>query len=735
MKALLFVSILLFDIIATGATVVTGDGLRLEFSDSGKTITSVSLDGQQLPKKENSGGLFLRDVSGAGIKSAFQHLSTGGAEQSLGIKAKLQFHKHRDHIAVDGTLLNLSPEKERCFDLKFYLPVDCHEWNWGRDLTQEIQIKKQIVGALTSDHITIYPIAPVSSEKLNAGLSLAVPPTSPTLFETGVDERGLFILFKIGISDATTPPNETKFSFIIYRHDPGWGFRSSLQRYYEIFHDPFFVRHVKKFGAWGWHHPAAPSQLTNANLYAFHEAGGELWQIKDEGMHGYEHEGTILPSTRDAWQQDAALPPGRAPHAIADLDQLGHFADDQKLGIYSLPYTIVGQRQVYHLPKMPTNRVDALAAFESWTTADPILIQNPSPSVSFRSAAQLKEIIRNSGIYDGQQKPTILMRQYLGNTLSFPQNPNPRLFFDTNKLTIAKYTLNDYLPMLFTSKYVDGCYVDSLGRWPGYYNFRREHFKYSTVPLTYTTQAGSSATEIDEAAEGRFVKPGKEQKQMRPQPCLWNLQSHAEYLWELSKRLHAQNKIVFANGVHPNRVMLGFDVDALGMEGLPDYTKHDTFYSARVAAYNKPYCALNGRDSVNSRVWNSCLYLGILIGSRSTEGEQLERKFLPTIIKINEAGWEPVTDARVNNEKVGIERWGKGGSGPTYFTLMNRSRQPAHAIVRVEADKLKLAKEIQLTELMSEKPITSKREGSNLLFEVELSAEQAIAILVKSPRG
>src|SRR6266542_837459 len=160
-------------------------------------------------------------------------------------------------------------------------------------------------------------------------------------------------------------------------------------------------------------------------------------------------------------------------------------------------------------------------------------------------------------------------REYLGHTVTFPLNPNPNLFTGSDKLTIAKYTLDDYLPMLFTgSKFIDGCYVDSLGRWCGFYNYRREHFGYSTVPLTYSGKT--------------------------PQPCLWNLQSHAEYLWELSSRLHARNKIVFANGVHANRVMLGFAVDVLGMEGLPSYKNRATFYATRVAADTKPYCALNG---------------------------------------------------------------------------------------------------------------------------------------------
>jgi hypothetical protein len=406
-------------------------------------------------------------------------------------------------------------------------------------------------------------------------------------------------------------------------------------------------------------------------------------------MHGYEHEGRNLAG------------------AMADYERLARFADDEKLGIYSLPYTIVGQRQIYHLANLPKDRDEAIAEFEKWTTVEPILIQSPGPSVSFRSVDQLKAIIRNSNIYDENQKPAVMIREYLGHTVTFPLNPNPNLFAGSDELTIAKYTLDDYLPMLFKgSKYVDGCYVDSLGRWCGFNNFRREHFQYSTVPLTY---AGKT-----------------------PQPCLWNLQSHAEYLWELSSRLHAQNKIVFANGVHADRVMLGFAVDVLGMEGLPSYKNRAGFYATRVAAATKPYCALNGRDNVSPLAWNSCLYLGIVIGARSPAGQELERKYLPTIIQLNDAGWEPVTFARADDPVVGLERWGGAKGKPVYFSFLNRSTRPIQTTIRVDRKPLHLDAKVGVTDLLSKLSIPAADDHGQLVFQLALAPERATALAIRN---
>ncbi len=655
----------------------TRDGLAIRFQTN--QIYNVTLTNSK-PISTINGGFWIREVKAkmptlvhgrfdTGPKISFN----GSAEQ---FEMTAEFSNKGDYIAVDGVVRNRASVTERCADLKFALPIDCNDWQWGADLNAEQRINKTVYSQKTGDGIAIYPLASASSTDLGAGISLAIPPQYPTLFQTGAGSSGLFVLIKLGFSKHTVPANETAFHFIIYRHDPAWGFRASLERYYQFFRDPYFTRHVNKFGAWGWHYPT-PSEWSNADLYAFHESAGETWEIKDEGMHGYEHEGKNLATN------------------LADFVRLTRVVEDEKRGIYSLPYTIIGQRQIYRLPTMPKTRDEALAAFTNWTTPEPMLFQSPGPSVSFRNVDQLKEMIRNSCVYDRDQKPDVLIREYLGNTVTFPLNPNPRLFADTTNLTIAKYTLNDYLPMLFNgSKLIDGCYVDSLGRWPGYFNHRQEHFRYTTLPLTYSESA----------------------------PAIWNLQSHAEYLVELSKQLHAQNRILFANGTHANRVMLGFYVDVLGEEGLPDFTKPG-FYAKRVAAFDKPFCALNGRDNTNPRVWNSCLYLGLFIGARNKQGEQLERKYLPIIIRMNEAGWRPVPHARSDSNDVVLERWGDGNGKPLFLSVLNRSKGKVATKLSIDRKQVGLKKPV-LHDLLSGKAIPANPD-QNGSFPVRLNGETA----------
>jgi hypothetical protein len=215
-----------------------------------------------------------------------------------------------------------------------------------------------------------------------------------------------------------------------------------------------------------------------------------------------------------------------------------------------------------------------------------------------------------------------------------------------------------------------------------------------------------------------------------PKPCLWNLASHAEYIWELGRKLHAQGKIFTANGVHPDRAMLGFGCDVMGSEGAPVYDAGENFYVSRVAAGIKPYCYLNATHKVSPRLWNSVLYMGYLMGANSKQGLADEKKYLPMIIKLNEAGWQPVTYARAEPKVVGVERWGQ-----LNFTAMNRSKENVDAEFAVDLKSLELKGAVTVKELVSGKKLASEIKEDRLVISVPLKAEETIAIeLVKKGR-
>ena len=98
-----------------------------------------------------------------------------------------------------------------------------------------------------------------------------------------------------------------------------------------------------------------------------------------------------------------------------------------------------------------------MKVLDTWSTTEPILFDGPPQAVSFRSADKLKAIIRNSTIHDAQHRLQWVARPYRGPTLTFPQNPSPNLFRDSDKPTIAKYHLDYCLPICSSPCLVDGC--------------------------------------------------------------------------------------------------------------------------------------------------------------------------------------------------------------------------------------------------------------------------------------
>jgi hypothetical protein len=203
-------------------------------------------------------------------------------------------------------------------------------------------------------------------------------------------------------------------------------------------------------------------------------------------------------------------------------------------------------------------------------------------------------------------------------------------------------------------------------------------------------------------------------------------------MWEARKRLHAQGRILMGNGLGPERVMLGFACDVMGREGAPASMLGEDFYAMRVAAGVKPFCLLNATHRTSPRLWNAALYMGYLVGCNDPKGLADEARYLPLIIKCNEAGWEPVTHARATPGAVGVERWGGQRAGaPLLFTVMNRSSEPVDATLTIDIRALGRSAGEKVAALLGQLPITSTRDAERLTLRFRLGPEQANVLEVR----
>ncbi len=100
------------------------------------------------------------------------------------------------------------------------------------------------------------------------GLCLAAPMDRPCIFRTAYDAEAqrLQLVYDLALSPDTVPPNEWTFEFELYECDPDWGFRSAVQRYYEL-HPEYFQVHFEDPGMWMAFSPL--SQIDNVNEFRF----------------------------------------------------------------------------------------------------------------------------------------------------------------------------------------------------------------------------------------------------------------------------------------------------------------------------------------------------------------------------------------------------------------------------------------------------------------------------------
>ncbi len=215
-----------------------------------------------------------------------------------------------------------------------------------------------------------------------------------------------------------------------------------------------------------------------------------------------------------------------------------------------------------------------------------------------------------------------------------------------------------------------GVYLDTMECYANNLNYRREHWLYSAEPLTFDTAR---------------------------QPALQQQFSHITYAKQMSEYLHSRGKILFANCV-PETVFAAPYIDALGMEDnwLPGgkYTPRsdEGFCFDRFMAGSKPFCLLNYADlslEQLEKYVRRCMFYGVfpgIISSSSTSGKwywtnavRVKRdrpvfaKYMPLIVEIAKAGWQPVTLAESENSSIWLERFGNGAK--VYLTLCNSTNQ------------------------------------------------------------
>jgi len=244
---------------AEAATLPTGDGLRLGVSPAGR-VTSLRIGPVALPLKAE-GGFALADFKaqpeGEGVYRPVTGKVTGKGSQltfrgvlpGSGLELDATLMGGQECLRVEGVVRDTTGE-DRAVGVKFSLPLDLEGWTWFRDAEERETIQPGLLYRHTYDCLSgvgrcsIYPWMALNGPR--AGLSLALPLSQgPRVFLLQHDQKvpETAVIFFFGLArEAGRNPSRAPFSFVLYSHDPAWGLRSTMQKYYRLFPESFTKR-------------------------------------------------------------------------------------------------------------------------------------------------------------------------------------------------------------------------------------------------------------------------------------------------------------------------------------------------------------------------------------------------------------------------------------------------------------------------------------------------------------
>jgi hypothetical protein len=267
---------------------------------------------------------------------------------------------------------------------------------------------------------------------------------------------------------------------------------------------------------------------------------------------------------------------------------------------------------------------------------------------------------------------------------------------------------------------LDGVYLDTMECYLANLNYRREHWAHAEEPLTFDCAR---------------------------RPTMHQVYSHVTFARHMAEWMHPSGRLVFGNCA-PATCFAAPHLDIMGTE--LSWKQGETwtpwpdaeFSFARFMSRGKPYCMLQyGNLSVReqTRYVKRCLFYGVLPSNQAAPSGGwywadpmiVERHrpvfaaYVPIIIDVAEAGWQPLTLARTDDESVWIERFGEGGT--FYLTLFNPGRERRSVMVTLDP-RCRVTMKSRLTDVLAGK--ASKWDGKS--FRVELDPED-VAVYRISP--
>ena len=528
-----------------------------------------------------------------------------------------------DGVTFFDVVLSDTSGRDRAITLVYAIPVAAAQCQWFDDPRRSEQV------AAGREYLNPARFAVGSNGQLSRypfaavaneteAIALGIDLARPAFFRVGYN-AGTEELFLAYDLGLTPEKPAARLRFCSFGFDPDWGFRAALDRYYQAFPEQF-VRRVDEQGLW----------MPFAKISAV--AGWDDFGFRFK-------EGT----NETAW--------------------------DDEHGITTFRYTEPMTWWMRMPEEMPRTLEAALAEAQRMAQQEDPRAQALLTSGFHDETEQFVARLLDTPWCDGAVWSINSMPGVQGEVTDFKNKWNA--------------TLRDELYGPGRQADLDGEYIDSSeGYVTDELDFRRDHFAITQTPLTF------SATEYKPAILRGLIA--------------------FEYIRALADDVHAMDKLMMANSTPIRLCWLTPLLDVLGTE--TDWNPSGTWRPMsdadllfrRALCKDKPYCFLMNTEFENfshelvEKYMKRCLAYGMFPGFFSHNASQghyftrpelyerdrdLFKRYVPLCRAVAEAGWQPVTQVRCDQDDVYIERFGQ-----TYLTVFNDSDKAQRVTLTAEVD-------------------------------------------------
>jgi hypothetical protein len=216
-----------------------------------------------------------------------------------------------------------------------------------------------------------------------------------------------------------------------------------------------------------------------------------------------------------------------------------------------------------------------------------------------------------------------------------------------------------------------------------------------------------------------------------PQPAQAKILQLCEFFQKFREEVLRRGAFLIAN-IRIDPFIMSQYIDFMAHEGY----NREVVERLRLLAGPKPASYIPVGERLTREAFNNCLSYGVGpgLGQTSDELRALHREFMPLIVTLSRAGWQPIPYARHSADGAVVERFGEFEAGNLSFTVRHPSEDVPDGVLRVDMRGAGIPeRDVMVIDMRRNEEVEAKWEPPRLIVPLPTQAGRTEVIRVCRP--